>query len=136
MVAVAWAVATRGLGTLLLCMSNRFEAGSGVNGASEAQEEELFRCTDLSLHGRNFKAWPLQDEGCAGVLSYGVSILRLGQDYGYMFLPGNQRPRIDVYSTTVPNFNKTAASTAAVRLTQSRIESLIKVGAQYEVCIF
>ena len=92
MLAAAWATASRGVNALVLCMSNSFKLGTGVTGGSDAQEEEMFRRTDLSLHGNNFASWPLQREECAGVLAYDVSILRLGQDFGYMFLPGNERP--------------------------------------------
>ena len=66
---------------------------------------------------------------------YDVSILRLGADFGYMFLPGNSRPRVDVRSTAVPNLLHQTDPIAAVLQTKARIESLVKVGAQYEVCI-
>ena len=134
MLNAAWSIATRGVNVLVLCMSNSYALGTGANGGCDYQEAEMFRRTNLSLHGKNHATWPMERRECAGVLAYDVSILRLGRDYGYMFLPGNARPRVDVLSTAVPNMSQGDIA-SAVKLTKSRIESLVKIGAQYEVCI-
>ena len=106
-----------------------------MNTGQDYQEAEMFRRTDLSLHYNNQTTWALERRDCGGVLAYDVSILRLGADFGYMFLPGNARPRMDVLSTSVPNLLHQKDPVAAVLQTKARIESLVKIGAQYEVCI-
>ena len=95
----------------------------------------MFRRTDLALHYKNQKSWPLERRDCGGVLAYNVSILRLGADFGYMFMPGNARAQMDVFTTSVPNMLHQRDQVDALQQPQARIESLVKVGAQYEVCI-
>ena len=131
---VAWSVASR-VNVLMVCMSNEYGVGKGTNAGHDYQEAEMFRRTDLSLHYKNHTSWPLERRDCGGVLAYNVSILRLGADFGYMFLPGNTRAQMDVLATSVPNMLHQKDQVAALQQTQDRIESLVKVGAQYEVCI-
>ena len=47
-----WSIATRGVSVLILCMSNNYAMGSGAKGDCDYQEAEMFRRTDLSLHGQ------------------------------------------------------------------------------------
>ena len=135
MIATVWAAAKRGLRVLFLNMSNHSLAGGGVQRGACCQEEELFRCTDIKLHTNTLGQWPLVSDDCAGVLSRGVRLIRTGEEFGYAFLPGSQRPTFDVWSTTVPNLRQRKLKIAEAQVTQKRIDSIIKLGAKYELCI-
>ena len=135
MMAAVWASAKRGLRVLFLNMSNRTGAGGGVQRGACCQEEELFRCTDISLHTSTLDRWPLDSDERAGVISRGVRMIRLGEEFGYAFLPGSQRPTFDVLSTTVPNLRQRTLKVAEAQVTHKRIDSIVKLGAKYEVCI-
>ena len=135
MIATVWAAAKRGLRVLFLNMSNHSGAGGGVQRGACCQEEELYRCTDISLHTNTLDQWPLVSDDCAGVLSRGVRLIRMGEELGYAFLPGSQRPTFDVWSTTVPNLRMRTLKMAEAQVTQKRIDSIVKLGAKYELCI-
>ena len=102
---IGFAIAFRGVDVLVLNMSNANHPGGGTKAGNSTQEEVICSATDISRHTNSFeKHWPLTSDECAGVLSTGVSYLRLGEDFGYLFLHGNLRPQFDVYSTCVQNY--------------------------------
>ena len=138
MMTLSHAIALRGINVLVLNMSNANTPGGGAKVGHNTQEEEIYRTTDISRHTSTYigKTWPLASEDCAGIISSGVSFLRLGEDFGYLFLPGNLRPQIDVISTCVQNYNTHPRCDRGVAHTKRRIEALIKLGAEYDVCVF
>ena len=131
------AIALRGIDVLVLNMSNANTPGGGAKAGHSTQEEEIYRTTDISRHTSSYigKKWPLESEDCAGIVSSGVSFLRMGEDFGYLFLPGNLRPQIDVISTCVQNYHSHPRCERSVAHTKKRIEALIKIGAEYDVCV-
>lgn len=99
----------------------------------------MLRRTDLHRHKLNIAStvWSLSAPGIAGCLHRHVTILRTGDEFGYTFAPPDMRSTFDVFSTTVPlkRLHEGGVTPAEAELTESRVDYLVRLVPEYEICI-
>ena len=82
---VAWTLCKQGKKVAVLNMASDTKAGGGVADGAGAQEENLYRRTDMcsSMESNQRRLYPLKGQA---LLSYPVMLLRGREDDGYPFL--------------------------------------------------
>jgi uncharacterized protein (TIGR02452 family) len=147
---VARAIAMPALAPAVLNMANAAVPGGGVLNGAGAQEENLFRRSDLFLSLYQFSeigarhgvaphpeglAYPIPPEGC-GIYSPRITALRSSEDTGYAFLA---RP-FEIAVVTVPAIDHPAVeerdgterlAAAEAALTAHKIAAILRIAAHH-----
>ncbi len=138
----------KGKRVAVLNMANQFNAGGGYKDGAGAQEEDLFRRTNLVMSlspklYKKVKGQPKENQGFGEfntLYSNKITVIRKGLDKNYAFYPKNKRFEISVISSAAYNLEYSSVKAGSKQYTEGtkrkikmQLETAIQKGHKHLV---